>query len=63
MPYEILTEPRTKPIRYMIAHDDKIIARGMTKATARNITTALMLAEKRPEEFQVNLSRLKNSGY
>lgn len=63
MNYIRLTEPSTRPVRYMIAKNDTIIARGMTKAVAYQIMAALMIADLNPRDHADKIKTLKEQGY
>lgn len=61
-PYNIIAQPHTKPQRYMIVKDDHIIARGLTRATARHIIACLLLGAQQPAIITETTIRLKSTG-
>lgn len=62
MKYSLIPQPRTSPPRYMIADGDTIIARGLLRSTARRIIAALLLSDLHPEQHQLQLKLLSDSG-
>ncbi len=52
----------TKPVRYGIIESDRIIAEGLTRATAQRIIAALSQADNEPTIHQAFLKKVKDAG-
>jgi len=60
--YQLLPQPRTKPPRFLLAEDDTILARNLTKSVGRQIIASLLLSKSHPELFNPIHEAVKNSG-
>lgn len=61
-PYLIIPQPSTKPQRYMIARNDTIIAKSLTRVEARHIIACCTIAELEPDKVERAKEYLANSG-
>lgn len=60
--YLRVAQPNTKPQRFMIVKDDRIIAEGLTRAKAQHFIACLIYGDQHPTEILTLRTKLQSQG-